>query len=105
MVKRGERERVVAERQEGEGTSRKFERREQLYSQSRNTIRPMAKGSYDFDLCGEVKLPNSKKRKMNSTPTGENSSSVSSPDSFLFKTNDKLLTLTAQTQEIVRNLD
>ena len=105
VVERGERERVVVERQEGEGTSREFDRREQLYAQNRHKVRPMAKGFNDSDLYGEIEEPKSKRRRMESASVGENSSSMSSPASFLFKTNDKLLTLTAQAQELVHNLD
>ena len=66
-----------------------------------NTIRPMAKGFNDSDLCGEVEEPKRKRPRTDSAPAGENSSSVNSPARILFKTNDELLTLTTETQEIV----
>ena len=65
----------------------------------------MAKEFDDSDLFGEVKEPKSNSWRMDSAPVWENTSSVSNPASFLFKTNYNLLNLTAPTQEIVRNLD
>ena len=60
-VERGERERAAADRQEGEGTSRELDRRDQLQALSSCTIRPLAKGFKNCDLFGEVDEPKSKR--------------------------------------------